>query len=60
MKKYIVFNFGCDDYNDFYINLTKEELDFVIKFIEKNNKVACSRCTPHLFIFECDENKNKF
>ena len=57
MKKYEIANIGCDDSNWFDIELTKEELNTVIKLFEKNNKIADCGCTPHLYIYEYDENK---
>lgn len=57
MKKYKIANIGCDDSNWFDIELTEEELKLVIKLFEENNKRASYCCTPHLYIYEYDENK---
>lgn len=56
MKKYKIANMGCDDSNWFDIELTEEELKVVIKLFEENNKIADCGCTPHLYIYEYDEN----
>ena len=57
MKKYIIKNIGCDDETEFEIKLTDKQLEFVIKLFEKNNEIAYCVCTPHLYIYEYDENK---
>lgn len=57
MKKYKIANIGCDDSNWFDIELTEEELKIVIKLFEENNKIADYGCTPHLYIYEYNENK---
>lgn len=59
MKKYKIANIGCDDSNWFNMELTEEELKVVIKLFEKNNKIAGYGCTPHLYIYEYDENKRE-
>lgn len=57
MKKYRIENCGCDDTVCFNVELTDEELKLVIKLFEENNKRASYCCTPHLYIYEYDENK---
>lgn len=57
MKKYKIANIGCDDSNWFDMELTDEELKLVIKLFEENNKIASYGCTPHLYIYEYDENR---
>lgn len=57
MKKYIIENCGCDDSVCFDMELTDEELKLVIRLFEENNKRASYCCTPHLYIYEYDENK---
>lgn len=56
MKKYKIANEGCDDSNWFDMELTGKELKLVIKLFEENNKIADCCCTPHLYIYEYDEN----
>lgn len=57
MKKYKIANEGCDDSNWFDIELTEEELKVVIKIFEENNKRASYGCTPHLYIYDYEENR---
>lgn len=57
MKKYKIANVGCDDGNWFDIELTEEELKLIIKLFEENNKIADCCCTPHLYIYDYEENK---
>lgn len=57
MKKYKIANIGCDDSNWFDMELTEEELKVVIRLFEENNKIADYGCTPHLYIYEYDENR---
>lgn len=57
MKKYKIANEGCDDSNWFDIELTEEELKVVIKLFEENNKRASYGCTPHLYIYDYEENR---
>ena len=57
MKKYRIENYGCDDNVCFDMELTDEELKLIIKLFEENNKRASYCCTPHLYIYEYDENK---
>ena len=59
-KKYKIANIGCDDSNWFDMELTEEELKLVIKLFEENNKRASYGCTPHLYIYEYDENKKEY
>ena len=59
MKKYKIANIGCDDSNWFDMELTDEELKLVIRLFEENNKIADYCCTPHLYIYEYDENKRE-
>lgn len=59
MKKYRIENCGCDDNVYFNMELTDEELKLVIKLFEENNKRASYGCTPHLYIYEYDENKGE-
>lgn len=59
MKKYRIENCGCDDTVCFNIELTDEELKAVIKLFEENNKYASYCCTPHLYVYEYDENKGE-
>nr|DAG31316.1 MAG TPA: hypothetical protein [Caudoviricetes sp.] len=60
MKKYKIANEGCDDSNWFDMELTEEELKVVIKIFEENNKHASYCCTPHLYVYEYDENKGEY
>lgn len=60
MKKYRIENCGCDDSNQFDIELTDEELKTIIKLFEENNKRADCCCTPHLYIYEHDKNKESW
>lgn len=57
MKKYKIANEGCDDSNWFDMELTEEELKVVIKLFEENNKIADCGCTPHLYIYDYEENR---
>lgn len=58
MGKYRIENCGCDDSNLFDIELTDEELKIIIKLFEENNKYADCCCTPHLYIYKYDKNKD--
>lgn len=58
MKKYKIANIGNDNSNWFDMELTDEQLKIVIELFEENNKIATYCCTPHLYIYEYDENKN--
>lgn len=60
MKKYHIENCGCDDACEFDIELTDEELKTIIKLFDENNKIASYDCTPHLYIYEYDENKSNW
>lgn len=60
MKKYKIANEGCDDSNWFDMELTDEELKLVIRLFEENNKIADYGCTPHLYIYDCDKNKEHY
>lgn len=60
MKKYRIENCGCDDSNQFDIELTDKELKAIIKLFEENNKRADCCCTPHLYIYEYDKNKESW
>ena len=55
MKTYHIDNIGCDDSNNFNIELTDEEFKTVIKVFDANNKLADCCCTPHLYIYEYRE-----
>lgn len=57
MKKYKIENCGCDDNVYFDMELTDEELKVVIKLFEENNKIADYGCTPHLYIYDYEENR---
>lgn len=59
MKKYVIYNRGCDDSNEFEIELNDEELKTIIKVFEANNKVANYGCTPDIYIYEVKEWKKK-
>ena len=50
MKKYLIQNYGCDDSTEFEMELTDEEVKFLIKVFEENNKYVCCQCTPSLYI----------
>lgn len=50
MKKYHINNCGCDDWTEFDIELTDEELATVIKVLNANNKVADYCCKPSIYI----------
>lgn len=50
MKKYLIQNHGCDDSTEFEMELTDEEVKFLIKVFEENNKYAYYQCTPRLYI----------
>ena len=52
MKKYLICNHGCDDCNEFEMELTEEQAQFLIKVFEENNKIADYQCKPSLYI--CD------
>ena len=52
MNNYTIANVCCDDITWFTINLTEDQLKFVIRLFEENNKFANCCCTPHLFIFD--------
>lgn len=54
MSKYKIANQACHEDNWFDIELTKEELKIVIKLFEENNKIANCCCTPHLYIYDYD------
>ena len=51
-NKYLICNIGCDDSNNFEMELTKQERDILIKVFEENNKIADYCCKPHLFIYD--------
>lgn len=51
MKKYHIENVGCDDYNEFDIELTDDEYKTVIKIFDENNYLASYGCCPHLWIY---------
>lgn len=55
MKKYIIRNVGCDDETEFEIELTDEQLEFIIKLFDKNNKIADCGCQPKLYIYNYDD-----
>ena len=57
MKKYKIANIGNDNSNWFDMELTDEQLKIVIELFEANNKIATYCCTPHLYVYEYDENK---
>ena len=59
MKKYIIRNVGCDDETEFEIELTDEQLEFIIKLFDKNNKIADCGCQPKLYIYNYDGYSNK-
>ena len=50
MKKYLIQNHGCDDSTEFEMELTDEEVKFLIKVFEENNRHADNQCKPRLFI----------
>jgi len=54
MKKYKIANIGCHEGNWFDIELTTEELKLIIRLFEENNKIADCGCTPHLYIYDYD------
>lgn len=58
MKKYIIRNVGCDDETEFEIELTDEQLEFIIKLFDKNNIVADEGCQPELYIYNYDGYSN--
>lgn len=55
MKKYVIYNRGCDDSNEFEIELNDEELKTIIKVFEANNKIADYNCKPDINIYEVEE-----
>lgn len=55
MKKYVIYNRGCDDSNEFEIELNDEELKTIIKVFEANNKIADCGCKPDINIYEVEE-----
>lgn len=56
-KKYLVCNMGCDDSNWFFINLTDNELNLVVRLFRANNRRARNFCNPVLNIFPYDFKK---
>lgn len=60
MKQYIIRNVGCDDETEFEIELTDEQLEFVIKLFDKNNIVANEYCKPELYIYNYDGYSNEW
>lgn len=55
MKKYVIYNRGCDDSNEFEIELNDEELKTIIKVFEANNKVADYGCKPDIYVYKVEE-----
>lgn len=55
MNKYVIENLGCDDSTSFTMDLTNEELQLIIRFIEENNKGASYCCIPNINIYKYDE-----
>lgn len=55
MKKYVIHNRGCDDSNEFEIELNDEELKTIIKVFEANNEIAYYGCKPDIYIYEIEE-----
>lgn len=60
MKKYLIRNCGCDDTTEFFIELNEEQLNFVIKLFEENNKVADYCCKPSLEIYEYNNEEDEY
>ena len=58
MKYYTIINSGCDDDTEFQIELSDEQLEFVIKLFERNNINADYGCRPSLFIYEYNDYRN--
>ena len=60
MKKYIIKNIGCDDETEFEIELTDEQLEFIIKLFDKNNIIADGGCQPELYIYNYEGYSNEW
>ena len=60
MKKYIIRNVGCDDETEFEIELTDEQLEFIIKLFDKNNIIADGGCQPELYIYNYEGYSNEW
>lgn len=51
-KKYMICNMGCDDSTLSEMELTKEELNVLIKFATENNKNSKHDCQPQIEIYD--------
>ena len=50
-KKYLIMNYGCHSITTTRMELTDDELKFLIKFAKKNNKNSSCSCEPTIEIY---------